>query len=186
MYRNWRDLIKPREIEIDPRSHSETYAKFECEPLERGYGITVGNALRRILLSSIMGTAVTKIQAEGALHEFSKLDGVAEDTTQIMLNIREVALRAEDEAIADDEETVMRIQASGPGRIYAADIEVPAGLEIINPDLYIAELTADDAELDIEMWVETGVGYSLSDEKERGVYGVDVLPIDSVLGPPSF
>ena len=90
MYRNWRDLIKPREVNIDERSQTETYAEFECEPLERGYGITIGNALRRILLSSIMGAAVTKVQAEGALHEFTSLPEVKEDVTDIILNIKEL------------------------------------------------------------------------------------------------
>jgi DNA-directed RNA polymerase subunit alpha len=94
MFRNWRDLIKPREIEIDERTQTDSYAKFECQPLERGYGITIGNALRRILLSSIMGTAVTKIEAEGALHEFTSLPDVKEDVTDIILNIKELNLKS--------------------------------------------------------------------------------------------
>lgn len=170
---------KIRALQLDPK-----YAKFAIEPLEPGFGHTLGNAFRRTLLAHIRGAAISYVRFEGALHEFSKLDGVLEDTTQIMLNIREVAIRGDEEMIAGSEEPVkMTIHASGAGKIYAADIDAPAGVEIINPDLYIAELTDDDAELDIEMWVEYGVGYVLCDEKERGVYGVDVLPIDSVFSP---
>ncbi|MFO7948155.1 MAG: DNA-directed RNA polymerase subunit alpha [Armatimonadota bacterium] len=174
-------------VEIKPKiwalQLNEKYAKFAIEPLEPGFGHTLGNAFRRTLIAHIEGAAISYIRFEGALHEFSKLDGVMEDTTQIMLNIREIAIRADEDAVPEDEEVVMTIEAQGAGKIYAADISAPAGVEIVNPDLYIAELTSDDAELTIEMWVERGTGYKMSNEKERGVHGVDVLPIDSVFSP---
>ena len=121
MYRNWRDLIKPREVVIDPRSKSDTYAKFICEPLERGYGNTVGNALRRILLNSIMGAAVTRVKIEGALHEFTSLPEVKEDVTDIVLNLKELRLK-----LHEDEERIVTIDVEGPATV-TAPTSPPAG-----------------------------------------------------------
>src|SRR6056297_3422435 len=119
--------VKPK---IKALTLEEKYAKFSIEPLEPGFGHTLGNAFRRTLLAHIQGAAISYVRFEGALHEFSKIDGVLEDTTQIMLNIREIAIRADEELIADNDETVMKIEASGAGKIYAADISAPAGVEI--------------------------------------------------------
>ena len=153
MYRNWRDLIKPREIEIDPRTHSETYAEFEVEPLERGYGITVGNALRRLLLSSIMGTAVTKVQAEGALHEYTSLPDVKEDVTDILLNVKELRLKSH-----VDEPRTVTLDIEGPAQATGGDIEGDGQIEVLNPDHVIATVS-DGGHLQMELTVERGRGY---------------------------
>src|SRR5690554_336441 len=112
MYRNWRDLIKPREVEIDERSKSDTYAEFVCEPFERGFGITIGNALRRIMLSSIVGAAITKVKIEGVLHEFTTVPEVREDVTDIVLNLKELRLM-----LHGQEAQVVTIDVKGPATV---------------------------------------------------------------------
>jgi len=171
--------IKPkiRALELD-----NTYGKFAIEPLEPGFGHTLGNAFRRTLLAHIRGAAITEVRIQGALHEFETLAGVVEDTTEIMLNIREIIVQL-DEEVTTDEDVVMKIEVNGPGKVYAADVKAPAGVQIINPQLYIAEVTDDDTELNIEMWVQGGVGYQLAEERKRGQRAVDVLPIDAVFSP---
>ncbi len=160
----------------------DKYGKFAIEPLERGYGNTLGSAFRRILLAHIPGAAVTDVRINGVLHEFSTISGIVEDTTEIMLNIKEIAVRITTEA-AEDDELVLQIRAKGQGEVLAADIQTPPGVEVVNPELHIVEIADDDAELEVDMWVERGVGYVQFDERPRGKRGVDVLPIDSVFSP---
>jgi len=177
MYRNWRDLIKPREVNIDERSQSETYAEFECEPLERGYGITIGNALRRILLSSIMGAAVTKVQAEGALHEFTSLPEVKEDVTDIILNVKELKLKSH-----SDEPRTLNIDFEGPGEVTAGDIEGDAQVEVLNPEHTIATVS-DGGRLQMDLTVERGRGYVPAEENKSDDDPIDVVAVDSLFSP---
>ena len=160
----------------------EKYGKFSIEPLERGYGQTLGSSLRRVVLAYVAGAAVTDVRIIGVLHEFSTLPGVLENSTEIMLNIKELSVRIED-GVEDDDDLVMQIRAKGQGEVLAADIDAPAGVEIVNPELHIAELSTDEAELGIDMWVARGVGFAQADDGARGKRGVDVLPADAVFSP---
>ncbi len=167
---------------VRPLYLDDKYGKFSIEPLERGFGHTLGNAFRRILLAHIPGASITDVRINGVLHEFSTLPGIAEDTIELMLNIKEISVRACGD-FDEDAQYVMRIRAKGVGEILAADIDVPNGIEIVNPELHIAEISDDDTELEIDMWVEAGKGYVLAEERERGKRAIDVLPIDSVFSP---
>src|SRR5579859_7923731 len=133
--RNWRDLIRPRGIHIESETLTEFYGKFTAEPLERGYGITVGNSLRRILLSSLQGAAITAVRIDGALHEFTTVTDVVEDVTEIVLNLNEVFNEA-----ATTETYTVRIEKEGPGIVYARDIQLVDGLQVLNPDHVVATL----------------------------------------------
>lgn len=173
------EITKPkiRALYLDDK-----YGKFAIEPLERGFGHTLGNAFRRISLAHINGAAVTDVRINGVLHEFSTIAGVVEDSTEIILNIKEIAVRLVEDVDPMDE-VVMHIRAKGPGEILASDIEAPSSVQIVNPELHIAEISGDDTELEIDMWVEAGRGYVLAEERQRGRRAVDVLPIDSVFSP---
>ena len=177
MYKNWRDLIKPRDVRLDPDSKTETYTKFYAEPLERGFGITLGNGLRRILLSSLMGAAVTAVKIDGALHEFTTLPDVKEDVTDIILNLKSLRIRSMAEGPVN-----LYLKASGPGVVTAADIECPADIEILNPDQHIATLS-DNGKLNIEMFVRMGRGYVAAEENKTEDLPVDAIPIDAVFSP---
>src|ERR1700691_5160780 len=133
--RNWRDLIRPRGIQVETESLTEFYGKFTCEPLERGYGITIGNSLRRVLLSSLQGAAITAIRVEGALHEFTSVPDVVEDVSDIILNLKEVVFKA-----SSPKTYTVRIDKEGPGPVYARDIDLVDGLQVLNPDHLIAVL----------------------------------------------
>ena len=138
MHRNWTDLIKPKGVEIDNATHTANYCRFICEPLERGYGQTLGNALRRILLSSLQGAAITAVRIDGALHEFMALPDVKEDVTVIVLNIKELLIKSD-----ITEPLWMHVEKSGPGPVLASDIEAPSNVEILNPDHVICTLGED-------------------------------------------
>ncbi|HVJ47509.1 DNA-directed RNA polymerase subunit alpha [Desulfitobacterium sp.] len=170
------EIEKPK-IECVERSDDNTYAKFVVEPLERGYGITLGNSLRRILLSSLPGTAVTAIKIEGVLHEFSTVPGVLEDVTDIILNLKSLALKG-----YTDEMKILRLEAKGEGVIRAADIITDADIEVLNPDLKIATLDKD-ARLYIEMTAERGRGYVSADKNKKPEQAIGVIPIDSIFAP---
>lgn len=177
MFQNWRDLIKPREVEIDERSKSETYAEFVCEPFERGFGITIGNALRRILLSSIVGAAVTKIKIEGALHEFTSLPEIKEDVTDIVLNLKELRLKME-----GFETRKMNIDVKGPATVTGADIASGTHVEVLNPEHVIATV-GEDGHLQMELTVESGRGYVPAEENKSEDDAIGVVPIDSLFSP---
>jgi len=173
---------------IEPKIHTlemlETYGKFAVEPLERGFGQTLGNALRRVLLNYVPGAAITGVRIEGALHEFSTLPGVVEDTTEILLNIRELAIKVHGEDSGRDEQPrVMRLEASGEGKVLAADIVTPPDVEIVNPEVHIAELAEKSARLAIDMWVERGKGYRRMDEYDRERRTAEAIPMDAVFSP---
>ncbi len=179
MYRNWRDLIKPRDARLDPDNKTETYTKFYCEPLERGFGITLGNSLRRILLSSLMGAAVTAVKIEGALHEFTTLPDIKEDVTDIILNVKSLRLRS-----TAERPVTLYLKASGPGVITAGDIQLPAEVEVLNPEQPIATL-GDNGKLNMEMYVKMGRGYVPAEENKTEELSADSIPIDAVFSPVS-
>src|SRR3954453_18401816 len=130
--RNWRDLIRPRKLEVEPDSLTPTYGKFPCEPLERGFGTTIGNSLRRILLSSLQGSAITAIKIEGALHEFTTIPDVVEDVTDIVLNLKEVLVKC-----VDAKPRILRLDKDGEGKITAGDIAGGDGVEVLNPNHHV-------------------------------------------------
>jgi len=174
------EVLNPKIVAL---AHTEDYGKFSVEPLERGFGHTLGNALRRVLLQHIPGAAVTAVRIEGALHEFTTLEGVYEDTTEIILNVKELAVRIEDQEADEAEARVMRLDKTGKGELTAADITCPPGVVITNPQLHIAELTKNDSSLVIEMWVEVGRGYLPVEARDRERRSADTIPIDASFSP---
>lgn len=170
------DIEKPR-IEYVDKNDEGTYGKFVVEPLERGYGTTLGNSLRRVLLSSLPGAAVTSVRIEGVLHEFSTIPGVREDTTDIILNLKSLALK-----MYSDDPVEIRIEAQGEGVVTAADIIAGADIEILNPDLYIATLETD-GRLFMEMTVEKGRGYVPAERNKKDEQVIGDIPIDSIFSP---
>lgn len=175
--RNWRDLIKPKKLEADERSLTATYGKFVGEPFERGFGITIGNSIRRILLSSLQGAAVSAVKIRGVLHEFSTLPGVREDVTDLVLNLKEVRLRLNDGA-----EDTARIEAKGEGEVKAGDIKGGANIEILNPDLHLATLSKE-GKLDVELTIKTGRGYVPAERNKDESAAVGTIPIDAIFSP---
>ncbi|MEW6228238.1 MAG: DNA-directed RNA polymerase subunit alpha [Bacillota bacterium] len=167
------EIEKPR---IECQELTDRYGKFVVEPLERGYGITLGNALRRVLLSSLPGAAVTSVKIEGVLHEFSVIPGVVEDTTDIILNLKELLIK-----LYTDEPKVIRIEAEGEGEVTAADIIADPDVEILNPELHIATLDKD-GRLFMEITVEKGRGY-VPAERRRAEPVIGVIPVDSIFTP---
>ncbi|HEY4383730.1 MAG TPA: DNA-directed RNA polymerase subunit alpha, partial [Ktedonobacteraceae bacterium] len=152
------------------------YASYDIEPLDAGYGVTLGNALRRVLLSSLPGAAVTSIRIEGVQHEFQDVPNVLEDVTDIVLNVKKLRLRS-----FSDHPVSMRLEVSGERAVTAADIIAPSTVEIVNPELYLATLDNDNAHLDMELVVETGRGYVTADSKEDQPIGV--IPVDAIYTP---
>lgn len=177
VYRNWRDLIRPRALERDGHISTVNYGKFSCEPLERGFGITLGNSLRRVLLSSLQGAAITSIKIDGALHEFTSVPGVKEDVTDLILNLKEVMLR-----MSDPGPRILVIDKRGPGEVTASDIEGSDSVKILNPNHHIATLS-DDAKLRIEMTAEMGRGYVPAEYNKESQLGVGAIPIDALFSP---
>jgi DNA-directed RNA polymerase subunit alpha len=175
--RNWRDLIRPRKLEVDPESLTATYGKFTCEPLERGFGTTLGNSLRRILLSSLQGAAITAVKIEGALHEFTTIPDVVEDVTDIVLNLKEFLLKS-----VDSKPRVLRLEKDGEGKVTAGDIQVSDGVEVLNPDHKILTCSKG-AKLRLELYCGTGRGYVPSERNKTIQTPVGVIPIDSLFSP---
>jgi len=167
----------PKGIKLDNPEGIPNYSRVTVEPLERGWGHTVGNSLRRILLSSLQGGAVTSVRIDGAPHEYSTLEGVAEDVTDIILNIKQLRLK-----LLADEDVNLRLEVTGKGDVKASDIEKNSGVEILNPDLHIATINAD-AKLKIEMHVSDGRGYVPAEQNKREDDPVGTIPIDSIFSP---
>ena len=161
-------------LEID---ETNNYAKFVCEPLERGYGVTIGNSLRRILLSSLPGCAITSVKIDGVLHEFSTIPNVVEDVPEVIVNLKNVRLKFD-----GNEEKILRIKFKGEGEVTAADIETDGTVEILNPDLHIATVS-EGGNLIIEMIADRGRGYNSSDKNKKENQDISVLPIDSIYTP---
>ena len=170
------EFEKPN-IECLAIDDTENYAKFVCEPLERGYGVTIGNSLRRILLSSLTGCALTSVKIEGVLHEFSSIPNVVEDVPEIIVNLKNVRLK-----FTENEEKVMRINFKGEGEVTAADIITDGTVEILNPDLHIATVS-EGGQLIMELTADMGRGYSPSDKNKKPNQDISVLPIDSIYTP---
>ena len=170
------EFEKPNITKVD---ESTNYGKFVVEPLERGYGTTLGNSLRRILLSSLPGAAVSSIQIDGVLHEFSTIDGVLEDVTQIILNIKKLALK-----MNTDEDKNIEIDVNGPAKVTAADIVADPDVEVLNPEQYICTV-ADGGHFHVRMTVKKGRGYVAADQNKSDDMPIGVLPIDSIFPPIS-
>jgi DNA-directed RNA polymerase subunit alpha len=177
MHKNWTELIKPKRLEVDEKSLTAQYGKFSCEPLERGFGQTIGNSLRRTLLSSLMGGAITSVRLKGVLHEFSTLPGVTEDVTDVLLNLKEVRLK-----LHGVEQEVLRIEAKGPKSVDARDILASANVEILNPDQHIATLSRE-GELVMEMVARIGRGYIPAERNKEEEQPVDTIFLDAVFSP---
>lgn len=177
MARNWRELIRPKAIQIDPESSTDYYGKFTCEPLERGFGITVGNSLRRVLISSLQGAAITALRIEGALHEFTSINDVVEDVTDIVLNLKEVVFKAE-----APKQYTLRLEKEGPGLVVAGDIQLVDGLRILNPDHPIAALDKKGP-LALELTVGVGRGYVSAERNKTPTMPIGTIPIDSLFSP---
>lgn len=175
--RNWRDLIKPKKLEADEKSLTATYGKFVAEPFERGFGITVGNSIRRILLSSLQGAAISAVKIRGVLHEFSTLTGVREDVTDLVLNLKEVRLR-----LNDGTDDTGRIEAKGEGEIQAGNIKVGSNIEILNPDLHLATLSKE-GKLDVDLTIKIGRGYVPAERNKDENAPVGTIPIDAIFSP---
>jgi len=176
MFMNWRSMIKPEKVQVDS---TPSYGKFVCEPLERGFGITIGNSLRRIILSSLHGAAIVSVKFETVMHEFSVIPGVLEDVSEIILNLKEVRLK-----VTDAEPKMITIDAQGEGTVTAADINSADGrVEVLNPDQHIATLTDGDGMLKMSMVVKLGKGYSLAEANKDEDSPVGTIPIDAVFSP---
>ncbi|MEO9336934.1 DNA-directed RNA polymerase subunit alpha [Mesorhizobium sp. SB112] len=173
--KNWQELIKPNKIEFS--SKKKTVTTLVAEPLERGFGLTLGNALRRVLLSSLRGSAVTAVQIDGVLHEFSSIAGVREDVTDIVLNIKEIAIRME-----GDGPKRMVVRKQGPGAVLAGDIQTVGDVEILNPDHVICTLD-EGAEIRMEFTVDTGKGYVPADRNRAEDAPIGLIPVDSLYSP---
>jgi DNA-directed RNA polymerase subunit alpha len=175
--KNWQALIKPNKLNVEPGDDAGRTATVVAEPLERGFGLTLGNALRRVLLSSLHGAAVTSVQIDGVLHEFSSIAGVREDVTDIVLNIKVLALRLHGEGPKK-----IHLMAEGPGEVTAGKIETGHDVEIMNPDLVICTLD-EGARISMEMTVETGTGYVPATQNRPEDAPIGLIPIDSVFSP---
>jgi DNA-directed RNA polymerase subunit alpha len=175
--RNWRELIRPRMLEADD-SQTERYGKFSCEPLERGFGNTLGNALRRVLLSSLQGAAIKSVRVEGVMHEFSSMPGVMEDMCDVVLNLKDVRLR-----VHSDEPKVVRIRRKGEGILTAGDLVADdSAVEVLNPQQKIATLSPE-ADVELELTGGVGKGYRPAEANKSEDMPIGTIPIDSIFSP---
>ena len=175
--RNWQELIRPEKPQIETGSDAQRKARLVAEPLERGFGVTLGNALRRVLLSSLQGAAVTAIQIDGVVHEFSSLEGVREDVVDIVLNIKQLALRMHAEGPKR-----MTLRATGPGPVTAGQIDVPADIEVLNPDHVICTLD-DGASVRMELTVQNGKGYVAAELNRPEDAPIGLIAVDALYSP---
>jgi DNA-directed RNA polymerase subunit alpha len=175
--KNWKDLIRPKRLEVEKESSTPFYGKFTAEPLERGFGITIGNSLRRILLSSLQGAAIASVKFDGVLHEFSAIPGVKEDVTEIILNLKEVRLKLHSEG-----PKTIRVKVEGARELKAGDIQTGDAVEILNPEHHIATLSKD-GKLSLEMVVKTGRGYVPAERNKEEAQSIGTIPIDAIFSP---
>jgi len=176
--RNWRQLIRPRRLDCEQEEVNPTYGQFSCEPLERGFGQTLGNSLRRVLLSSLQGASITSVKITGVLHEFSTIPGVIEDVSDIVLNLKDVRLR-----MHSDSRKTLRLHSQGEGIITAGDlVSADSSVDVMNPEHKIASLSAD-ADVEMEVTVDMGKGYSLAEHNKDEEMPIGTIPIDSVFSP---
>jgi len=177
MQKSWKDLIRPKRLEVEKETLTPFYGKFAAEPFERGFGITIGNSLRRILLSSLQGAAIASVKIDGVLHEFSTIPGAKEDVTEIILNLKEVRLKLHTEG-----PKTIRLKAEGPKVLKAGDIITGDAVEILNPDHYIATLSRD-AKLSLEMVVKVGRGYVPAERNKEENQPIGTIPMDAIFSP---
>ena len=176
--KNWRDFIRPRRLELEDGGEDANYGRFACEPLERGFGVTLGNALRRVLLSSLRGAAITNVRIANVLHEFTTVPGVLEDVSAIVLNLKEVRLRSHSE-----EPKILRAHKKGEGVLLAGDFQSPdQTVELMNPEHHICTL-GPDADVEIEATVGMGKGFVLAEENKIEEMPIGTVPIDSIFSP---
>jgi DNA-directed RNA polymerase subunit alpha len=175
--RNWRDLIRPKSVPVEQDSLSEQYGKFVCEPLERGFGTTLGNALRRVLLSSLQGAAITAVKIDGAVHEFTSVPDIVEDVTDIILNLKEVVIKAHSARTH-----TLRISKEGPGEVRARDIQGSDQIEILNPDHVICNISRG-GKFNAELTVNVGRGYVPSERNKTANMSIGAIPIDALFSP---
>jgi len=176
--RNWRDLIRPKSlVEEDRDAHTDFYGKFVCEPLERGFGITIGNSLRRVLLSSLQGAAATAVRIDGALHEFTTIDDVKEDVTDVILNLKEVVFQS-----SQAKRHVLKLEKEGPGAVLAGDIQVQEGIKVLNPLQHVASVSKG-GKLSAELVVGVGRGYVPAERNKEPNMAIGWIPIDSLFSP---
>jgi len=175
--KSWKELIRPKRLEADKETLTPSYGKFVAEPFERGFGITIGNSLRRILLSSLQGAAIASVKIDGVLHEFSTIPGVKEDATEILLNLKEIRLK-----LHTDGPKTIRVKAEGPKVVKAGDILTGEAVEILNPDHLIATLSRD-AKLSMEMMVKMGKGYVPAERNKEEDQPIGTIPIDAIFSP---
>jgi DNA-directed RNA polymerase subunit alpha len=168
---------------IETLVQNDTYGKFVVEPLERGFGVTLGNALRRVLLSSIPGAAITSVKIEGVLHEFSTIPGVKEDTTEILLNLKDLHVKVHRDGNTKPEPKTIWIDVKGAGEVTGADVRTPADVEVVNPEVHIATISDESASLSMEMTVEVGKGYVLPEEHERIKPTIGMIPVGAAFTP---
>ncbi len=176
-YKNWTELIQPERLEVDRDNHTESYGKFVCQPLERGFAITIGNSLRRILLSSIQGAAITSVRIDKALHEFTAIPGILEDVTEIILNLKVVRLK-----LNTAEGQTVRIDKKGKGPVTAADIISDGSVEVMNPEQHICTITGK-GKFSVELEVKWGKGYRPAEMNKSDDQPIGVIPIDSIFTP---
>ena len=177
MYQNWSELIQPKYLKYDKETFSDTYGKFHAEPFERGFGVTIGNALRRILLSSLQGAAITAVKADGVLHEFSNIPGVSEDMTEIILNLKGVKIKLHSET-----SNIIQIKKKGAGVVKAGDIVHDSNVEILNPDHHIATV-GKGGQLNMALTVRIGRSYVPAERNRTEDTPADVIVIDSLFNP---
>lgn len=176
-YKNWHTLISPDKLEVEEETLTARYGKFVCQPLERGFATTIGNSLRRIMLSSIRGAAITSVRLGDALHEFTTINGVHEDVAEIILNLKQVRLR-----LNGPESRLVLIEKTGPGKVLAADINGGPYVEVMNPDHHICTITGD-TNFRAELEVHWGKGYSPAEQNKRDNQPIGVVPIDAAFSP---
>ena len=177
MQRNWKVLIRPRKLEVEKESLKTSYGKFVAEPFERGFGTTIGNSLRRVLLSSLQGAAIVSVKIDGVLHEFSTIPGVKEDVTEIILNLKEVRVK-----LHGVEPKTVHLKTKGEGKVTAKDIVCDSDVEILTPDQGIATTSAD-ASLDMEMTIKPGKGYVPAERNKEENQPIGTIPMDAIFSP---
>jgi len=177
IHKNWTELIKPKRLEVDADTHTDTYGKFACEQLERGFGTTLGNALRRVLLSSLRGAAITGVKIQDVHHEFSAIPGVLEDVTEILLNLKLVRLK-----FLSEGDKTLYLESKGEGRVKAGDIRTDGTVVILNPDQHIATLSSD-GQLNMEFFARSDKGYIPAEVNKEETQPIGYIPLDAAFSP---
>ncbi len=174
----WKPLLKPKEVVFDDGSFSETYGQLVVRPLERGFGLTLGNSLRRILLSAIQGAAISAVKIDSVLHEFSTIPGIMEDVTEIILNLKEVRIK-----LIGDEPKKITLNRNGAGEVKAKDIEKDPDIKILNPDQRIATITDENGKLEMDMMITSGTGYVTAERADTEEWPIGTIPVDAFYSP---